>query len=187
MFAKLTGTVDSVTEDQLILDVGGVGYLVAASAKTLAQLEPGAAISLLIDTQIGEDHIRLFGFRQAEEQRWFRLLQAVQGVGGKVALAVLSVLAPGDLARAIAAQDKAAVGRANGVGPKLAQRIVTELKDKAGLALGPVAAGEAPVLPRSGGVADALSALANHAARTRLGDDAPVAALIKAALQEAAK
>lgn len=168
MIGKLTGIIDAMSEDGLVLDVNGVGYVVQASGKTLARIgAAGAPASLLVETQVREDAITLFGFADAAERDWFRLLRSVQGVGGKVALAILSTLAPDDLATAIAAQDKAAVTRANGVGPKLAQRVVTELKDKAaGLALGAqlgnVAAFPAPK-PGEGGdlVNDAVSALVN--------------------------
>lgn len=163
MFAKLTGTVDALAEDHLILDVGGVGYLVQGSSRMLAGLSAGAAARLFIETQVGEDHIRLYGFAEPAEQRWFKLLQSVQGVGAKVALAILSVMAPEELARVIAAQDKAMVGRANGVGPKLAQRIVTELKDKAAalaVGLAPVPLAAVPAAGTGAG-ADAVSALIN--------------------------
>jgi holliday junction DNA helicase RuvA len=199
MFAKLTGTVDDVAEDHLILDCSGVGYLVFASGRTLDGLRAGDALSLRIETHVGEDHIRLYGFRFSDEQRWFKLLQNVQGVGSRVALAILSVLPPERLAAAIAAQDKASVAQANGVGPKLAQRIVTELKDKAGalsVAMVTSALGGAPS-KATGMLADAMSALTNlgyppavahrtvSVAINSLGDDAPLGAVIKAALQEA--
>jgi Holliday junction DNA helicase RuvA len=167
VIGKLTGVIDSVTEDGLLLDVNGVGYVVQASSKTLARVgDKGAPASLLIETQVREDAITLFGFADHPEHDWFRLLRTVQGVGGKVALAILSTLTPGELANAVAAQDKASVSRANGVGPKLAQRIVTELKDKAaGMALGAAAANIAafPVPKGEGGdlVNDAISALVN--------------------------
>lgn len=131
MFAKLTGVVDSINEDSLVLDVSGVGYLVFASRRTLSGLgAAGDAASLLIETHIREDHIHLFGFADVGEQDLFKLLQSVQGVGAKVALGILSVLEPEDLLTALVSGDKAAVSRANGVGPKLAARIVNELKDK---------------------------------------------------------
>ncbi len=133
MIGKLTGVVDSISADAAIIDVNGVGYVVHASGKTLARLGArGTAASLLIDTHVREDAISLFGFAETVERDWFRALLNIQGVGAKVALSILSVLAPDELARAIAAQDKAAVARANGVGPKLAQRVVSEMKDKAG-------------------------------------------------------
>jgi Holliday junction DNA helicase RuvA len=131
MIGKLTGTVDSVAEDAVILDVHGVGYLVQCPASTLSRLSVGASASLLIEMKVSEDAIKLFGFASAEEREWFRLLQTVQNVGGKVALSVLSTLTPRELQRALALGDKAMIGRAPGVGPKLALRIATELKDKA--------------------------------------------------------
>ena len=131
MIGKLTGTVDSLREDAVILDVHGVGYLVQCPASTLSRLSAGASATLLIEMKVSEDAIKLFGFASAEEREWFRLLQTVQNVGGKVALSVLSTLTPRDLQRALALGDKAMIGRAPGVGPKLALRIATELKDKA--------------------------------------------------------
>jgi Holliday junction DNA helicase RuvA len=166
VIGKLTGVIDSLSEDGLVLDVNGVGYVVQASGKTMSRLgEAGTSASLLIETQMREDAITLFGFADAAERDWFRLLRNVQGVGGKVALSILSTLAAEELASAIAAQDKASVSRANGVGPKLAQRIVSELKDKAaGMAFG--AAPNVATLaakPAAGGdlVHDAVSALVN--------------------------
>ena len=167
MIGKLTGVIDSLDEDGLLLDVNGVGYVVHASSKTLGRIGgAGANASLLVETQMREDGITLYGFADHAERDWFRLLRSVQGVGGRVALAILSTLSPDDLATAIAAQDKASVARANGVGPKLAQRIVSELKDKAaGLALGAanVAAFPAEKAAGEGGdlVNDAVSALVN--------------------------
>jgi holliday junction DNA helicase RuvA len=132
MIGKLKGILDSVDEEGLIIDVNGVGYVVAASARTLRNLPAvGQATILHIETQVREDAIRLFGFLTEGERDWFRLLQSVQGVGAKVALAILGVLSAAELSGAIAAQDKAMVARAQGVGPKLAARIVLELKDKA--------------------------------------------------------
>ena len=131
MIGKLTGTVDSVAEDHCILDVGGVGYLVQCPASTLSKLSAGAHVSLMIETKVSDDAIRLYGFHSAEEREWFRLLQTVQNVGSRVALNVLSALSPRELERALALSDKATIGKAQGVGPKLALRIVTELKDKA--------------------------------------------------------
>ena len=131
MIGKLSGVVDSVSEDHAIIDVNGVGYLVQCPSSTLSRLAVGAAVSLMIETKVSEDAIRLYGFMAAEEREWFRLLQSVQNVGARVALNVLSALTARDLQRAIALADKAAIGRAQGVGPKLALRIVTELKDKA--------------------------------------------------------
>ena len=133
MIAKLSGILDSVSTASLIVDVNGVGYHVFASARTLAHAgQHGDPVSLLIDTHVREDHIHLFGFFDRAEQEWFRLLTTVQGVGAKAALAILSVCPPDKLAFAIAAGDSAALRQADGVGPKLATRIVTELKDKAG-------------------------------------------------------
>ncbi len=132
MIGKLRGRVDAVLEDSLILDVGGVGYEVFGSSKLLGRFQAGEDnVELWIDTLVREDLIRLNGFESQHERQWFRLLQSVQGVGAKVALAILGTLSIGDLASAIALQDKSMVARAPGVGPKVAQRIVTELKDKA--------------------------------------------------------
>ena len=132
MIGKLKGIVDSYGEDFIILDVGGVGYQVHCSARTLQELPaPGEPATLSIETHVREDQIKLFGFMSDVEREWFRLLQTVQGVGAKVALSVLGTLKPAELATAIAMRDKAMVARAPGVGPKVAERIVTELKDKA--------------------------------------------------------
>ncbi len=131
MIGKLTGIVDSIAEDAVILDVGGVGYLVQCPSTTLSRLAAGAHASLMIEMKVSDDAIRLYGFASAEEREWFRLLQTVQNVGSKVALSVLSTLSPRELQRALALSDKAMIGRAPGVGPKLALRIATELKDKA--------------------------------------------------------
>jgi len=131
MIGKLTGTVDTITEDAVILDVAGVGYLMQCPSSTLSRLAVGAHASLMIEMKVSEDAIKLYGFGSADEREWFRLLQTVQNVGAKVALSVLSTLSLRDLQRALALGDKAMIGRAPGVGPKLALRIVTELKDKA--------------------------------------------------------
>lgn len=132
MIGKLRGVVDSYGEDWVIVDVGGVGYQVHCSTRTLQSLpQPGDAVSLSIETYVREDVIRLYGFASDTEREWFRLLQTVQGVGSKVALAVLGILKPGELATAIALQDKALIARAPGVGKKVAERIVAELRDKA--------------------------------------------------------
>lgn len=131
MIGKLTGLVDTIAEDHVILDVGGVGYLVQCPSSTLGKLAVGERVSLLIEMRVSEDAIRLFGFITGEEREWFKLLQSVQSVGAKVALNILSVLSPRAIGRAIALGDKAMIGQAQGVGPKLATRIVTELKDKA--------------------------------------------------------
>lgn len=130
MIAKLRGIVDSVYEDCCIIDVNGVGYLVSASSKTLGRLNKGTEVSLLIETVVREDSISLFGFYDAWEKEWFNTLTKVQGVGAKVCLSILSALNPSQLAQAVSAQDKGSFLRASGVGPKLAARIVTELKDK---------------------------------------------------------
>ncbi len=200
MIAKLRGTVDHIGDGFAIVDVGGVGYKVALAAGTLGRLKPGASAVLHIETQVGEDHIRLFGFLDIAEQDWFRLLTTVQGVGAKTALALLSALRPDDLARAIAASDTAALSRADGVGGKLAGRIAAELRDKAGAMalhaaarLGSVAAGRSA---GAGPVADAVSALANLGyapsdalaavarAAEEAGGKAPVQDLIRAALAD---
>jgi holliday junction DNA helicase RuvA len=205
MIGKLKGLIDSYAEDFVILDVGGVGYQVHCSARTLQALPtPGEAAVLSIETYVREDQIKLFGFRSDVEREWFRLLQTVQGVGAKVALAVLGTLAPADLANAIALRDKASVARTPGVGPKVAERIVTELKDKA-----PHFANVDPAVASLSGaidealapkpVADAISALVNLgygqpqaaaaiAAATRsAGDAAETAQLIRLGLKELAK
>ncbi|MCF6215474.1 MAG: Holliday junction branch migration protein RuvA [Emcibacter sp.] len=168
MIAKLKGLVDSVGEGFCILDVNGVGYLVFCSGRTLGNL-PGAgeATILMIETHVREDHIHLFGFSTELEKNWFKLLQSVQGVGAKVALAILSAIAIDELSNSIAAQDKTVVGRASGVGPKLATRIITELKDKvAKFALPPTKVGmktaDAPAQPHGGtDIQDAVSGLVN--------------------------
>ena len=130
MIAKLRGIVDSIYEDSCIVDVNGVGYLVSASSRTLSKLMRGAEVSMLIETVVREDSISLYGFYDAFEKEWFLTLTKVQGVGAKVCLSILSALSPSQLAQAVAAQDKASFSRASGVGPKLAARLVTELKDK---------------------------------------------------------
>lgn len=133
MIAKLTGLIDSIGPNYVVVDVNGVGYLVYAPARVLGQIgAAGDAISMVIETHVRETDISLYGFLAETDREWFRLLNTVQGVGAKAAMAILSVVSPDELAMAIAAQDKAVVSRADGVGPKLAQRIVTELKDKAG-------------------------------------------------------
>lgn len=145
MIGKLKGRIETLDEDGLILDVGGVGYVVFLSARSAGALGGvGEAASLLIDTHVREDHIHLYGFVTAEEQQWFRLLCTVQGVGAKMALAILSAFAPAEIQQAIAAKDTKMLTRASGVGPKLAERLVTELKNKAGKIAGdfaPVAKG----------------------------------------------
>ena len=133
MIAKLAGTVDSVGPDGAVIDVGGVGYLAFCSTRTIGRLPPpGGAVRLLIETHVREDHIHLYGFIDAAERDWFRLLTTVQGVGARLALAILSAVAPEALALTIVAQDKAMLARADGVGPRLAARIVNELRDKIG-------------------------------------------------------
>jgi holliday junction DNA helicase RuvA len=202
MIAKLKGLLDTVNADAAVIDVNGVGYLVSASTKTLASLGGvGTAVSLHIETHVREDAIQLFGFVSERERDWFRLLQTVQGVGAKVALAILSVLTPDELHAAIANRDKTMVGRASGVGPKLAERIVNELKDKAGGIAGatiPVG-GFAAAAPKGGLAADALSALANlgykpaeanrvvTAAIEEAGEGADVGAVVRLALKKAAR
>ena len=198
MIAHLKGRLDATGIDHAVIDVGGVGYLVGASARTLAALGPvGEAATLFTEMLVAEDSIRLVGFARAEERDWFRLLTGVQGVGARVALAILSALDGAELTRAVAAQDKATVARANGVGPKLAERIVRELKDKVGaVPLGPSAATQAhPV----GAAADAASALLNlgfrpaeaaaavAAAVEAVGEGATLDLLVRTALRKAAR
>ena len=204
MIGKLSGTIDSVGDDWLILDVHGVGYLVSCSGKTLSALPAiGEAISLAIETYVREDQIRLFGFASDAERDWFQLLQSVQGVGAKLALQILGALTPSDLASAVALGDKAQVTRAPGVGPKVAQRIVAELKDKvpASSALDALAAmpGAAPAQMSEGALADAVSALTNlgygeaqagaavAAARQSAGEGAGAEELIRLGLKELAR
>lgn len=196
MIGKLTGVVDTVAEDHVILDVGGVGYLVQCPSSTLGKLVVGERASLLIEMRVSEDAIRLFGFVTAEEREWFRLLQSVQSVGAKVALNILSVLSPKAIGRAIALADKAMIGQAQGVGPKLATRIVTELKDKAPAVILRQEPGEAvPIAAPRGPEADAVMALtrlgysqsaaAESVARAAqsLGEGAALDALIREALR----
>src|SRR3954471_25063983 len=156
MFARLTGTLAEIGADTVIVDVAGVGYLVHVSGRTLDALGPiSGEVLILTELQVREDAWTLFGFGSAAERDSFRALTSVQGVGGRVAMAILSALAPDELARAVAQEDKAMIGRANGVGPKLAARIANELKGKLGPDLGTAST------PRAGASADALSALAN--------------------------
>lgn len=197
MIAKLRGILDDTGADWAVIDVAGVGYLVHCSARTLAALgAAGEACTVFTDLQVSENDMRLLGFAEAAERDWFRLLTQVQGVGSKVGLAILSALTPHDLATACAQGDAAMVARANGVGPKLAGRIVNELKDKAGAipggAIGVVSA------PRGGASADAVSALENlgfkpaTASRAvaealgELGEGAGEGELIRVALRRAA-
>ncbi len=179
MIGKLTGKLDMVSGNQLLLDVNGVGYVVACSARTLRALPPpGGALSLLVETQVREDAISLYGFAEAVERDWFRLLVTVQGVGARVAQAILGSLAPEQLVQAITLQDKALLTRADGVGPKLAARLLTELKDKIG-ALAPLAPhSPAPALAAASDdlAADALSALLNLGYRRAEAFDAVLAA-----------
>lgn len=201
MIAKLTGRLDQVSQDSAIIDVGGVGYLVFGSSRTLGGLPaPGTTVSLVIETHVREDHIHLYGFADKPERDWFRALMSVQGVGAKVALAILSVAGSSLLGQAIAAQDPVPFTQASGVGPKLAKRIVVELKDRApGLALGPTAPGAvAGGFDDAAGAAarDAVSALVNlgyqrtdafmavSAAAQSLSDSAAVEELIKGGLTE---
>lgn len=204
MIGKLRGKVDAMGESVVILDVGGVGYEVQASARTLRALQLGEEASLTIDTHVREDAIRLYGFATEVERSWFRTLQSVQGVGAKVALAVLGILSPNDLASAIALGNWQAVEQTPGVGKKIAQRIVAELKDKApGLAIAGVGAGDAKVADAgavdaaapSNAAAEAISALTNlgyqpvdatravATAAKDLGDDADTATLIRRGLK----
>ena len=198
MIASLKGILESVADESSVLDVGGVGYLVFCSGRTLANLpRPGEAVRFEVETHVREDHIHLYGFAMSGERDWFRLLTPVQGVGAKVALAILSVLGPEELVQAVLAQDKTAVSRASGVGPKLAGRIVLELKDKVGAIAPPVFEPTADGPSVGGGVTeDAVSALVNLGfqrtdafgaitrAGRKLGEDATVDALIRLGLQE---
>ena len=198
MIAHLKGVLAATGIDHAVVEVGGVGYLVTASARTLAALGAvGEACMVHTDMLVGDDFIRLAGFATAAERDWFRLLTSVQGVGARVALAILSALEPVDLSRAVMAQDKATVARAQGVGPKLAERIVRELKDKVGgVALGPAAATQ--VAP-TGASADAVSALLNlgfrpaeasaavAAAEEEAGASAPLDTLVRLALRKASR
>jgi len=198
MIARLTGILAETNADSAVLDVAGVGYLVLASARTLDAIGPiGGEVMLLTEMQVREDSMTLFGFANAGERESFRHLTSVQGVGGRVALAILSVLDPAELAAAVSRGDKAMVARASGVGPKLAMRIVNELAGKLGSpALAGVAGSQAP---RGGIAQDALSALANlgfkpadasaavAAAVADLGEGATLDTLVRLALRKAAK
>lgn len=205
MIARLRGLLDSAGADHAVIDCNGVGYLVFCSRRTLGLLGgPREAVALHIETHVREDHIHLYGFVDTAERDWFRILTTVQGVGAKVGLAILSVLSPDQVATAIAAGDKAMLARAEGVGPKLAARIASELKDKVGgIALGPAVAafhtgGAAAVPAEAGAAADAVSALVNLGygraeafaavarAGGKLGPEATVSAIIPAALRELA-
>jgi Holliday junction DNA helicase RuvA len=200
MIALLTGRVEQRTDASCVLDVNGVGYLVFASTRTLAALPPPpAAIRLLIETHVREDAIQLYGFADPAEREWFRLLNTVQGVGAKVALSILSALSPRDLVGAIAAGDRTSLTRAPGVGPRLAVRLLTELREKVG-AMPSTAPGLAAAAGRPAGMAeDAVSALVNLGYRRpeaqpavarvveRLGDGAALDAVIREALKELAQ
>ena len=203
MIAKLKGVVDAVDTDSAIVDVGGVGYLVSASAKTLRNLVVGEPATVLVETIVREDAIALYGFLETAERDWFRILTTVQGVGARVALSILSTLSPDEIARAIAAQDRATLSRPAGVGPKLAARLATELKDKAaafGIASSASNAAQvAPTVPTGSLNEDAVSALVNLGYRRveafgavarvsqRLGAEAKLDAVIRAGLQELAR
>jgi holliday junction DNA helicase RuvA len=203
VIAKLAGIVDHVGADMAVIDVHGVGYLVFCSARTVGRLpSAGSAARLLIETHVRDDHIHLYGFIDAAERDWFRRLTTVQGVGPRLAIALLSIAEPDQLALAIIAQDKATLARAEGVGARLAARIVNELRDKInGLPSTAAGASAAPPSPLGleGSIADAASALVNlgyraseayaavAAAAQRVGDVAEVGTLIKAALQELAQ
>jgi len=200
MIASLKGLVQAIGADHAVIEVGGVGYLVQASGRTLLRLQPGDASFLLVETQVREDAITLFGFGTAGERDWFRLLTGVQGVGGKVALAILGTLTPDELSRAVTLEDKAMIARAQGVGPRLAARITTELKGKAmpgpGSALAPVASCiPAPATPAADAVAalEALGFRTAEAARAvaeaqrDLGDALPVPTLVREALKRAGR
>ena len=197
MIAKLTGTLDDFGPDWAVIDVAGVGYLVHASAKTLDALGlRGNAVTVHTELQVSENDMRLIGFASGEERAWFRLLTSVQGVGSKMALAVLSALSVEEVQRACAGSDAAMVARAQGVGPKLAARIVNELKDKAGGLVG--AAGAALAVPAGSASADAVSALQNLGfkpqvatlavarAMEELGEGAQLNELVRVALKRAA-
>jgi len=204
MIAKLAGIVEQIEPDAAVIDVGGVGYLAYCSTRTIGRLPPaGSPARLLIETHVREDHIHLYGFIDAAERDWFRLLTTVQGVGARLALSILSAVAPETLGLAILAQDKAALTRAEGVGPRLAARITNELRDK----LGGIASSPTPslaALPNetvngSKATTDAVSALENlgvgrtealgaiAAAARRFGNQAGADVLIKAGLEELAR
>jgi Holliday junction DNA helicase RuvA len=196
MIARLSGKLAEISAEGVVLDVGGVGYLVQCSGKTLDVIgSVGGDVLLLTELQVREDAWTLFGFGSTVERDAFRALTSVQGVGGRLALAILTVLSPDELSRAISQGDKAMIGRANGVGPKLAMRIANELQGKLGIA---GLAGGTPT-PRAGAAADALSALANlgfkpadasaavNAAQNELGSEASLDALVRLALRKAAK
>jgi holliday junction DNA helicase RuvA len=196
MIARLSGILAEVNADGAVIDVAGVGYQLLASARTLDAIGPiGSDVVVLTELQVREDAWTLFGFGSAVERDSFRALTSIQGVGGRLAMAILSALSPDELARAVAQDDTAMIGRANGVGPKLAARIANELKGKLGVA----GIGGGLPAPRVGVAADALSALANlgfrpadasaavNAAQDELGEDVSLDALVRLALKKAAK
>lgn len=202
MIGKLTGIIDTIQSNTVLLDVNGVGYVVFASGRTLSKIGgKGEKCALMIETHVREDHIHLYGFADAVEQEWFTILTKVQGVGARVALAILTIASPNELSIAIAAQDKAVFSRADGVGPKLATRIVTELKGKtAGVELGKGNQSDTPAVAApmadNDNTSEALSALVNlgygrseammaiSRAQKSLSEDADLGALIKQGLKE---
>ncbi len=203
MIGRLKGVIDELGDDWALIDVNGVGYRIFCSSRTLSRFAAGEAVVVQIETHVREDHIHLYGFVDASERDWFNLLTMVQGVGNKVGLAILGVLDPDELMQAVAAADKAAVSRAPGVGPKLATRIVSELKDKVGaMALGTVAKSQAAVAApdssSTAAVSEAASALVNlgygplealtavSRVSVNLGDHAGVEELIRDGLRELA-
>ncbi|MCW5737124.1 MAG: Holliday junction branch migration protein RuvA [Enhydrobacter sp.] len=203
MIARLKGTVESIDDGSAVIDVNGVGYLVSASSRTLRDLATGGPATLLVETMVREDAIALYGFLETAERDWFRILTTVQGVGARVALSILSTLSPDEIARAIATGDRASLSRPPGVGPKLAARLATELKDKAaafGVTPGPARASDKAGPAAAASVnEDAVSALVNLGYRRveafgaiarvtqRLGPDAQLDAMIRAGLQELAR
>ena len=199
MIAKLRGLLDGFAADHAVVDVNGVGYLVFASTRTLASLGPvGGEVVLHTVMQVSQDDIRLIGFASGDERDWFRLLTSVQGVGARVALAILSTLTGDELHRAVASADSAMIARSPGVGPKLAQRIVNELKDKTGGIILGTGIGSTPILS-AGNAADAVSAMLNLGfrpaeassavakAEAELGPEASLDALVRSALKKAAR
>jgi Holliday junction DNA helicase RuvA len=204
VIARLKGVVESIDTDSAVIDVGGVGYLVSASARTLRDLAVGAGATVLVETIVREDAIALYGFLDSGERDWFRILTTVQGVGARVALSILSTLAPDEIARAIVAQDRATLSRPAGVGPKLAARLATELKDRAAsFGVAPAARGVAPsptpAAPAGSLTEDAVSALVNLGykrveafgavarATQQLGAEATFDAVVRAGLRELAR
>ena len=199
MIARLRGRIGPMEVDRVILDVGGVGYLVFCSSRTLTRLPAEGEATLIIETHVREDHIHLYGFLEPAERQWFTLLQSVQGVGARLALAILSTLPPGELGQAIAQGEKAILTRASGVGARLAQRLVTELKDKVGgLSLGPAVVAHGGGAAPAGAESDAVSALINlgyrpadaagavRRANVGLGGEAGLESLIREGLKELA-